>query len=229
MNMTGTATGKRRQGVEICRIVWWRGYVTGRFQAVTGDSSSPQVIAQSPQIRWRSSSPPGPTEAAAQAVESLKSSLLEAGWTVANRDDESWFGCAFSRPTFDRNVAEPVSFADSGNDRDSNVHGEPRIDTALIVQLRSELDEARRETERHGHRRLQTEIRAAPTPETTSADTEASRRLLLVLLYVAVIVGAAAICFLVFQSTYAALVAALTTLALAVAADGWRIANRHTS
>jgi hypothetical protein len=93
--MGGTVTS---QGLDTCEIVWWSGYVKGRFQAYARSTAElPRLIAESPAIRWRSSSPPGPTEAAVEALETLTSRLAEAGWVVVDRSGGTWFGMVLSR------------------------------------------------------------------------------------------------------------------------------------
>ena len=64
--------------------------------------------------------------------------------------------------------------------------------------------------------------RVAPAPRSTNWWP------LLLVAYATVVIGTAAISYLAFHSAYAVLVAALTAVALAVTADSWRIARRHT-
>jgi hypothetical protein len=229
--MSGRSTDSELgRAVDTCQIVWWCGYITGRFQAVGASSSElPRLIAQSPQIRWRSSTPPGPTEAAVAAFESLKASLLDAGWTVAATDEESWFGLALARPISVGAHSYEAAFEDPVDDRESTAERQQHIDSALIAQLRSELEKANHETEAQRRYRLEAEAaqrvrvpRAAPAPRPTN------RWPLLFLAYAAAILGTAALSYLAFHSVYAVLVAALTAVALAVTVDSWRIARRHT-
>jgi hypothetical protein len=228
--MSGGATDSEvGRAVETCQIVWWCGYVTGRFQAVGASSSElPRLIAQSPQIRWRSSTPPGPTEAAVAALESLKNSLFDAGWTVAATDEESWFGLALARPISVDAHAHEAAFEDTPEDRDSTAERQLQIDSALIAQLRSELEKANRETEAQRRYRLEAEAKRVPLPRAAPARHSTNRRPLLLLAYAIAILGTAAISYLAFHSVYAVLVAALTAVALSVTVDSWRIARQQT-
>jgi hypothetical protein len=231
--MSGRATDSEvSRAVETCQIVWWCGYITGRFQAVGADSSElPRLIAQSRPIRWRSSTPPGPTESAVAALESLKARLFDAGWTVAATDEESWFGLALARPISIGAYSFEAAFEDTIEDRDSTAERQLHIDSALIAQLRSELEKANRETEAQRRYRLEAEAEAAQrvrSPMAAPAPRSTNRWPLLLLAYPTAILGTAAISYLAFHSVYAVLVAALTSVALAVTVDSWFIARRHT-
>jgi hypothetical protein len=93
--MGGTVTSRR---LDTCEIVWWSGYVKGRFQAYARSTAGvPRLVAESPAIRWRSSSPPGPIEAAVDALEVLTRALADAGWVVVDRSGETWFGMVLAR------------------------------------------------------------------------------------------------------------------------------------
>jgi hypothetical protein len=215
--------------VDTCEIVWWSGYVKGRFQAYTSRASeAPELIAESPAIRWRASDPPGPTEAAVQALEVLTSRLAEEGWVVAERSGDTWFGLLLTRPSsrphevaadeHEAIVAEPVVEED-------------RLESALLAELRRELREARDETERERRLRLEAESGALrlvePLPVSVSEQT--SMRPRVVVVGYAVAIGIAAAIFLLgFQSLYASVVAALTTAAVSLALDSWLVARRRT-
>ena len=221
-----------QQTLDTCDIVWWSGYVRGRFQAfAVSPSGVRRLIGESPQIHWRSTSPPGPTQTAVEALEALTSELAEAGWSVASRGEEKWFGLVLSRP-----VAAGDGRTRSGNaedDRDGapSVRNEPQLDSALLAELHSALHLARRETELERSRRIDAESRASrlvasPRPTTTLPDLP--RRPLLLAAYAIAVAGAAAIFLIGFHSLYAAIVAALTAAALSLAADSWLVAHRRT-
>jgi hypothetical protein len=158
----------------------------------------------------------------------LKTSLVDAGWTVAATDEETWFGLALAHPV-SADAPHEAAFEDTIEDRDSIAERQLHIDSALIAQLRSELEKANRETETQRRHRLEAEAAqrvriptAAPAPRSTN------RWPLLLLAYATGVLGAAAISYLAFHSVYAVLVAALTAVALAVTFDSWRIAHQHS-
>jgi hypothetical protein len=221
--------------LDTCEIVWWSGYVKGRFQAYTSPSSlAPQLVDESPAIRWRSSVPPGPTDAAVEAFETLIGRLTEAGWVVTDRDADTWFAVVLARPAAEGTVLAPADQAvERDTDQEPEPAGEPRLETALLEQLRSDLIEARTETARERARRLEAEsgalrlVDTEPVAGRPFAEPGSSRAPLLLVAYVLAVVVAAAIFLVGFHSLYAAVVAALTTAALAVALDSWLVAHRR--
>src|SRR3954452_18236059 len=89
---------------ETCQIVWWKGYVKGRFVALLESEVRPaEVVGESPPIRLRGSGAPEPTESAVQALDALTESLVDAGWTLREPRADAWFGLVLSRP-----ATEPV-------------------------------------------------------------------------------------------------------------------------
>jgi hypothetical protein len=203
-----------RRTLDTCEIVWWSGYVRGRTQ-----------------IHWRSTAPPGPTQIAVEALEALTSRLAEAGWSVASRNEERWFGLVLSRPVAAGDGRPRSADAEDDRDRAPGVRNEPRLDSALLAELQSALHLARRETELERGRRIDAESRASrlvasPRPETTLPDLP--RRPLLLAAYAIAVAGAAAIFLIGFHSLYAAIVAALTAAAVSLAADSWLVAHRRT-
>jgi hypothetical protein len=125
--MGGTVTS---QGLDTCEIVWWSGYVKGRFQAYVRSSSQlPRLVAESPAIRWRSVSPPGPTEAAVEALETLTRLLADAGWVVVDGSGETWFGMVLSRH------ADAASEAPAETEHEPPVGAQP-----LLEPVRRELE-----------------------------------------------------------------------------------------
>jgi hypothetical protein len=206
--------------------------VRGRFQAfAVAPSGVRRLIGESPQIHWRSTSPPGPTQTAVEALEALTSRLAEAGWSVASRSEERWFGLVLSRPVADGDGSLRSGDAEDDRDVAAGVRNEPQLDSALLAELHSALHLARREAELERRRRIDAESRASrlvasPRPETTLPDLP--RRPLLLAAYAIALAGVAAIFLIGFHSPYAATVAALTAAALALAADSWLVAHRRT-
>jgi hypothetical protein len=218
-----------RQTLDTCEIVWWSGYVRGRFQAfAVSPSGVNRLIGESPQIRWHSTSPPGPTQTAVAALEALMSRLAEAGWIVASRSDERWFGLVLSRPV--ATVGPRSRDAEADRDHAPGVRTEPQLDSALLAELHSALKLARRETELERGRRIDAESRASrlvALPPTETTLPHLPRRQLLLAAYAIAVAGAAAIFLFGFHSLYAAIVAALTTAAVSLAADSWLVAHRR--
>jgi hypothetical protein len=228
------SSGIAGPAVETCEIVWWSGYVKGRFQAYTSPASrAPVLIAESPAIRWRSSDPPGPTETAVHALEELTSRLAEEGWVVAERTGNTWYGLLLTRPS-SRSAPLPVIHErEAFVDDEEEVAEEDRLESALLAELQRELREAREEAERERRRRIEVEsglrlVEAAPKAEPGSEPASPRPRFVYPAYVVAVAV--AAVIFLVgFGSPYASLVAALTTAAVALALDSWLVARRAKS
>jgi hypothetical protein len=106
-------------------------------------------------------------------------------------------------------------------------HSDRERESALLLQLHTELVDARTETERERNRRLAAE--AAPlrlVPPEPRDDRAASRSRLWLVGYAIVVSFAAAIFLIGFHSVYAAVVAALTTSAIALAVDSWLVVFR---
>jgi hypothetical protein len=211
--------------LETCEIVWWRGYTRGRFQAhAHSPSRPPWLVGESPSFRWRSSSTPGATDdVAVEAYELLVRRLEGDGWEANGQNEKTWFGLVMSRPSPDLEpvapTVEPEMHLEAAGDR--------QLESALLDHLRAELDDARSETERERTRRLAAE--ATPLHLVVSeprADRASPRSLLVRAAYAVVIAIAAAIFLVAFHSVYAAVVAALTVSAIAVALDSWLVVIR---
>jgi hypothetical protein len=217
------------QAIETCEIVWWSGYVRGRFQAIAvSPSARRRVIDESAQIRWRSTSPPAPIRTAVEALEALTSRLAEAGWSVGSRSEERWFGLVLSRPVAAGAETPVTSDADDELDEAPRLGNEPQL-SALLAELHS----ARREAELERRRRIDAESRArqllaSPSPPKTEVPDPPQRPLLLAA-YAIAVAGAAMIFLIGLHSVYAAIVAALTTAALSLAVDSWRVAHQRTA
>jgi len=214
--------------LDTCEIVWWSGYVKGRFQAYTSPASrAPVLIAESPPIRWRSADPPGPTETAVHALEVLTSRLAEEGWVVAERTGETWFGLLLTRPSHGPAAADSA-LAHDDPPEDADELDDDRLESALLAQLRLELQAARDEVESERRRRLEAESGAlrlvAPAP---AAERAPLRPRFFVVAYAVAIGITAAIFFVGFGSLYASVVAALTTAAVSLALDSWLAARRR--
>lgn len=227
---------------ETCEIVWWRGYVTGRFQALTHTSEGMRLIGESPTVAWRSTTPPGPTEAAVAALDVLTATLADAGWQVTKRDEEMWSGLTLSRPV-------PVGRRPSSDDavipNEKRVPAVPErrqepqalstLDAALLEQLQADLALARDEARRERARRIEVEAEAIALHR--AGPSEAPRRgaagppppAVLVAAYSIAVAAAFVVGLVGFESLYAGVVAALTTCAVSVAIDGWLVVRRRVA
>ena len=209
--------------LETCEIVWWKGYTRGRFQAYGESASRPRwLIGESPAFRWRSSSPPSATDTAVDAHTRLVRRLQDDGWEAAGQNDDGWFGVVMSRESYEITQTTHEEF---------EAPIEPRRDrereSALLLQLHTELVDARSETERERNRRLAAE--AAPlrlVPTQPRDGPAASRSRLWLVGYAVAVVFSAAIFLIGFHSLYAAIVAALAVAAIALAVDSWLVVFR---
>jgi hypothetical protein len=132
--MGGTVTSQR---LDTCEIVWWSGYVKGRFQAYAPSSTqTPRLVAESPAIRWRSVSAPGPTEAAVEALETLTRRLADDGWVVVDRSGETWFGMVLSRHADAGSAPSPDDRHDFRGDDGRGARG----DLPILAPARRELE-----------------------------------------------------------------------------------------
>jgi hypothetical protein len=199
-------------GLDRCEIVWWSGYVKGRFQAYASSASRPAVlIGESPGFRSRSSGPPARTDEAVAALTALTDRLEEAGWVDRHDDNGTWFGLVFRRPATDRTPSSA------------------RADAAVVVQLRRELEQARDVADRERQLRLEAESASRRLAARAARnDVGPSSRAFVVVGYVLAIAYAAAIFLVGFHSLYAATVAALTAAAVSLGVDCWLITRRRT-
>lgn len=209
--------------LETCEIVWWKGYTRGRFQAY-GESParSRWLIGESPAFRWRSSSPPSATDDAVAAHAQLVRRLQEDRWEASGQSADAWFGVVMSRESY-----KLTEMAQEEVEPQFEPHSDRERESALLLQLHTELVDARTETERERNRRLAAE--AAPlrlVPPEPRDDRAASRSRLWLVGYAIVVSFAAAIFLIGFHSVYAAVVAALTTSAIALAVDSWLVVFR---
>jgi hypothetical protein len=209
--------------VQTCEIVWWRGYVKGCFQAwMQTRSGPPQLVAESKAIRWRDSSPPDETPAAAAALDTLIDRLTDQGWELTEQLEEPWYGYVFSRLADEEeefepevlireHVREPVQVQESAAGPLRPVAVEA-VTTEVVSERKPDV-----QTEDAG-RPLESEDAAAPAPRPR-------RSALLHASYALAVVVAAAIFLVGLHSTYAAAVAALTTAALSLGLDSWLVAR----
>jgi len=221
--------------LESCEIVWWRGYVTGRFHAYAGAAAERKLIAESPSIRSRSSAPPERTEAAVAALDALIERLSEAGWQVEDDQPEPWFGLRLSRPSVaaeekpTRVYPAPTPLPARALSRTPG-ELEPRLDDALLAELRAELAEARDVVRQERDRRLEAEVEVLRLKEPPPRRPPRPLSFWVRLTAYAIVVLAAALVGLVgFESIYGAVVAALATLAIVIAIDSWVVARREPS
>jgi hypothetical protein len=229
--------------VETCEIGWWRGYVKGRFQAYLVSPDGSRLIAESPPIAWRSSTAPGPTEAAVRALGVLTELLVAQGWTVTDATAEPWFRLSLARPAGADNGATaeddpPTAKPPPARKRRRPTQAQRRaadvavLDEALLEQLRSELEGARRDAQRERDRRLEAEQKALRLVEPARATAHPAQPLptpVLFAVYAIAVVAAALVGLVGFESGYGAAVAALTVLALSIAVDSWIAARRRTA
>jgi hypothetical protein len=196
-------------GLDRCEIVWWSGYVKGRFQAYASSASRPPVlIGESPAFRSHSNGPPGPTEEAVAALGALTDRLERAGWVDRGDDSGSWYGLVLRRPAL-QPAPSPA--------RDSD-------DAVVVARLRRDLEQALDAADRERRLRLEAEGLAARAARN---DVGPSNRPFVVMGYVLAIVYAAAIFLFGFHSLYAAVVASLTAAAVSLGVDCWLITRRR--
>jgi hypothetical protein len=202
------------EGVEKCEIVWWQGYVKGRFQAYAETGA---FVAESPLVRWRGDAP-DPTEEARAALDALTERLVAEGWTADGAaEGGTWFALVFSRP-----VAIPVQSEDPAEARPDVAEAPPQ--PAAVARLRTELTNALDEVERQRRLRAAAEreaVAVAAAPAAAAPRELAPRRPLGLLLGVPAVVAAAVLFFVVADSVYAALVAALTASAVCLGLDSF--------
>jgi hypothetical protein len=219
--------------LESCQIVWWRGYVKGRFQAYAGAAPERELIAESPAIRWRSSTPPEPTEAAVAALDALTNRLSEAGWQPQQGQVDPWFGLRLSRPAAANAEAPTHVHAGTTPTRARSRRSperEPRLDDALFAELRAEIEDARAAVRQERDRRFEAEAEALRLKEPPARPpTQPLSERALLAAYAIAVLAAALVGLVGFDSIYGAIVAALTTLAVVVAIDSWIVARRRTS
>ena len=222
---------------ETCRIAWWKGYVKGRFVAlVESEARPPQLIAESASIRWRGSDPPEPTDAAVHALDALAERLVSSGWTPGAVSTNAWFGLVFSRPATALVAADDLA-ARPGQEVESPAREDEHRESPAVARLRAELLHALDEVDRQQRLRAEAEERAkrvamhatpvAATDPPAAVETEVAvvpqlaseRRAVAIALEMTSVVAAAMIFLLVFDSIYAAVVAALTTGAVVLGLD----------
>ena len=215
---------KTSAALETCEIAWWRGYVKGRFQAYVGPPARRELIGESPAFRWRSSEPPAPTAAAKAALGVLTDELAETGWHLEEHDAEPWFALRLSRPAVaDLWAPTPTPVSPGAADP------KPRLDEALLAELRSELDDAREAARLERGRRLEAEAEALrlKEPPPRRRPTQPLSAWALLASYGIAVAAAALVGLVGFESIYGAVVAGLTTLAVVVSVDSWIAARRR--
>jgi hypothetical protein len=218
-----------RRALEHCEIVWWRGYVKGRFLAYAGSGPAREPVGESPEIKWRSSKPPEPTEAAVAALDALTGELVDAGWQLEQGDAEPWFGLRLSRPAAATAPAPVRPAPASAPPAAALPPAEAALDEALLAELRSELDDARASVRRERGLRLdaESEVLRLKEPPPRRPATQPLSSWALLAAYTIVVAAAALVGLLGFESVYGAVVAGLTMLAVVVAVDSWIVARRR--
>ena len=211
---------------ETCEVVWWRGYVKGRFQAYGGAGDARELLAESPPIRWRSADPPEPTEAAVRALDELTARLAEGGWEVEDGASERWFRLRLSRPA----AAAPQPLSRPAAAREPEP--QPRqLDDALLADLRAQLAAAQAGVRLERDRRLEAEAEALRLrePPPTRRATQPLSAWALLAAYAIAVAAAGVVGYIGFASAYGAAVATLTALAVVVALDSWIVARRRAT
>lgn len=216
------------RALESCEIVWWRGYVKGRFQAYAGAAPERELIAESPAIRCRSSTPPEPTAAAVAALDALTEQLSETGWQAQEGQTHPWFGLRLSRLVEAKAPPHAQAKTTPTRSRPSSER-EPKLDDALLAELRVELEDARTAVRQERHRRLDAEAETLRLMEPPRQRPTLPLSLWLLASYGIAVLAAAFVGLVGFGSIYGAAVAALTTLAVVVAIDSWIVARRRIS
>ncbi len=209
---------------ETCRIAWWKGYVKGRFVAVLeSEARQPEVVAESPSWRWPGSAPPEPTDEARRALDALTDELVASGWTLDESQPEVWYERVLTRPAIA--LAAVADEPDEAPVLRVAPAEEPR-ESQAVARLRSELVLALDEVERQQRLRSEAEERArriATSPPAVAGPSSTPpprrRRALWIVLELVSVVAAAAVFLVVLDSTYAAVVAGLTTGAVVLALD----------
>jgi hypothetical protein len=215
--------------VDSCAITWWRGYVRGRFQALT-QSDPPLLIAESDPVRERGSTPPKTDEAVA-ALEGLTRRLVDEGWSPVPNDAADWYELHFSRP------AVPPAPVEEPEERGDDRRSHDTADVELVARLHAELRAVRETAERERRARLEAEqqarraervvaplpVRAAAPPARRTPRTSGRVLALWVAVVAVVALGVAAAS----RSPYATAVATLTATAVALGVDSWRVAHRR--
>jgi hypothetical protein len=200
--------------LERCSVIWWRGYVRGRLQAVAG--SPPTVVAESRPLRGDAEGPEQTAEATAAADE-LTQRLVDEGWVPAEDDREPWYARSFTRPS-----VAPVP------DRPAAAR---EIDTRLVEVLHDELREAldTAERERRGRLAAERHLHAVEQSSTAVENTVPQRRRrtskVALAAWAVTVVCAAVVSAALSHSFYATAVVALTVAAVALGVDSWRISR----
>jgi len=205
------------QRIETCVVVWWKGYVKGRFQAqLESDAEPPVVVAESAPVRWRGDAPPERTDALVGALAQLVGALRSAGWSAEGSPDDSWYGLVFSRPAPALDETMSITEVAPPTERGPG-------ESQAVARLQSELLAAREEAERE--RQLRRDAERRPTlVETRARDVPRAtpaRSPVWIVVEAAAVVAAAALFLLGFGSLYAAVVATLTTAAVCLGFDSY--------
>jgi len=100
------------RAVAICRIEWWRGYMTSEFHARCREADGTEaVVLRSPSFRWRKSTPPPKDLAPAAAAHATLVAQLEAGGWVGERTRGDWYSLELHRSAAVAEASKPKGVA----------------------------------------------------------------------------------------------------------------------
>jgi hypothetical protein len=100
------------QPTAVCRIEWWRGYMTSEFLATCRDADGTEsVVLKSPSFRWRKSTPPPKDFAPAAAAHGTLVAQLEAAGWVGERTRGDWYSLELHRPAAVAAASNPKGVA----------------------------------------------------------------------------------------------------------------------
>jgi hypothetical protein len=82
----------------VCRIEWWRGYMSSEFYATCRDvDGAESIVISSPSFRWRKSTPPPQDFEPAAAAHGTVVAQLEADGWVRERTRGEWYALELRR------------------------------------------------------------------------------------------------------------------------------------
>jgi hypothetical protein len=96
----------------VCRIEWWRGYMTSEFLATCKEADGTESdVLRSPSFRWRKSTPPPNDLAPAAAAHGTLVAQLEAAGWVVGRTRGDWYSLELHRPASVAVASKPKGVA----------------------------------------------------------------------------------------------------------------------
>jgi len=201
--------------LETCSVTWWRGYVRGRFQAVSHDP--PAVIAESQPLRGGAEGPDETPDAVA-ALERVTQQLVDEGWEASETSGDSWFERTFTR--------RPLALPDPPPLETPTLLRE--LDAGLVTLLHEELEDARETAARERRGRLEAERHLHAVEQQPLAEGARRRRhstAPVLAAWAVAVLCAAALSAALTHSLYATAVVTLTAAAVALGVDSWRVSR----